>query len=41
MELVEVVLQGVRGAAEQTRWVFPAGVSVVPAGPSCGARLNC
>jgi hypothetical protein len=32
MELVEVVLQGVRGAAEQTRWVFPAGVSVVPAG---------
>ena len=34
MELVEVVLQGVRGAAEQTRWVFPAGVSVVPAGPA-------
>jgi len=34
MELVEVILQGVRGAQGVTRWAFPAGVAVVPAGPA-------
>ena len=34
MELVEVVLQGVRGAPTLTRWTFPPGVAVVPAGPA-------
>lgn len=33
MELVEVVLQGVKGAPQLSRWALPArGVSVVPAG---------
>ena len=32
MELVEVILQGVRGAPALTRWGFPSGASVVPAG---------
>ena len=34
MELVEVVLQGVRGASRPVRWALPAskGVSIVPAG---------
>ncbi len=32
MELVEVVLQGVVGATTLTRWSFPTGVAVVPAG---------
>ena len=32
MELVEVVLQGVVGVPALTRWSFPAGVAVVPAG---------
>jgi hypothetical protein len=32
MELVEVVLQGVVGVPALTRWTFPAGVAVIPAG---------
>jgi hypothetical protein len=32
MQLVEVLLQGVRGAPALTRWGFPAGAAVVPAG---------
>jgi hypothetical protein len=34
MELVEVVLQGVRGAPGLVRWSFPAGAAVIPAGPA-------
>lgn len=34
MELVEVVLQGVRGVSGLMRWSFPAGVAVIPAGPA-------
>ncbi len=38
MELVEVVLQGVRGAARPVRWVLPTakGVSIIPAGEAEG-----
>lgn len=34
MELVEVVLQGVRGSPGLVRWSFPAGAAIVPAGPA-------
>jgi hypothetical protein len=34
MELVEVVLQGVRGAPGLLRWSFPGGAAVIPAGPA-------
>jgi hypothetical protein len=34
MELVEVILQGVRGAPQQVRWTFPSGASVVAVGES-------
>jgi hypothetical protein len=33
MELVEVILQGVRGSPTLSRWVFPSSASVVAAGP--------
>lgn len=32
MQLVEVILQGVRGAPSLTRWAFPSAPCVVPAG---------
>lgn len=34
MELVEVILQGVRGAPGLVRWSFPGGAAVIPAGPA-------
>jgi hypothetical protein len=34
MEIVEVILQGVRGAPQQVRWTFPTGASVVAVGDS-------
>ena len=33
MEIVELILQGVRGAPGVVRWSFPAGAAVIPAGP--------